>query len=975
MKMTLYERTGVHVSLTLAFVLVCALGSARAKEARTAPPVGRSQYVSVENAEADPGSGALRLEHAKPVIFKEDFGSGLYNLDVINYENKLSIGLNKEGEIGFVFVRGADGDTAFEIGSENFPVQGGAEYELAFRMRSHIYRVKPRGHKDKYHTQIQWFAALNKPCGATPFPLKPDKVTKPAKDKWYELRSRVKAPPEATTARIRFGFDYPDVKPGMEVCFGDIRFFLLSSAKYKPGGTVTLAPRRAAKAGVLSWTVRTPAGTKVRFKVRVASDKNGAPGAWRDPAGPDGKPDSYYTKPGTALPKDCAGKWVQAKAYLATTDPAVTPELMGVEIAGQKNGPWSMADTQAPTVDWEKTVFRTEDPALPIVFSIADNPGGVGLNLQSLRAYFDDKPAKLLPQPGGGYRVDTGGPLDAPVAGADFRKGKIENYGKLKIIRHAGYFAVSTQSRFAGRDTAFVVETPLLRTKAVKEVTFRFKTSSTLDLSSSNVKSFKEYYTALQWFGADGKPIGKPAPFKWLAKKGEWTLNECKFAVPEGATGLKVRFGWDSPNFRKDDVFKVKGFVIDGVDAEPIRTPNMHAVRIEAADIIGNRMIETRYILVKKLPTKNIVTLRDDGMTLIDGKPFFPIGMYSVWKYKHNEDSLENAFRELKEAGFNTAHTYNADRGPDLDKFYALAEKHGMKVFLASSCGANSTDVDTILQDVATECNYPALLSWYIADDTASHISVADLTRVHRAIIGIDPFHPTCQADGIGWKQDPSRYHGYGNATDIILPELYPIHSMEKNVLPNLVGDMKAVAKEFERIGRKRGNWAIVQDFKGWGWKRYPTDTEARVMTYLSIIHGATAMTYYTYGGWGKNMGAPFDKAVWANLKKIAGELARLHDVLVERTPRQTCEGTILEGVRKDDIEGPALNMLLKTHKGKNYLFTANSARGETRCRFKPATLAPAARVEVLFENRTVPVKAGAFEDTFEGYGVHVYTW
>ena len=121
--------------------------------------------------------------------------------------------------------------------------------------------------------------------------------------------------------------------------------------------------------------------------------------------------------------------------------------------------------------------------------------------------------------------------------------------------------------------------------------------------------------------------------------------------------------------------------------ARPARTSTR--CEIAATDYAGNRMLETRYVLVKEPPTSGIVTIRDDGVTLIDGKPFFPIGIYSVSKRPANDNSFDKAFAELKAAGFNLAHTYSITRDADFAEFYEAARKHGMKLFIAPETGNN----------------------------------------------------------------------------------------------------------------------------------------------------------------------------------------------------------------------------------------------------------------------------------------------
>ena len=67
---------------------------------------------------------------------------------------------------------------------------------------------------------------------------------------------------------------------------------------------------------------------------------------------------------------------------------------------------------------------------------------------------------------------------------------------------------------------------------------------------------------------------------------------------------------------------------------------------------------QKRTFAVDRLPDAPRATLRDDGITLIDGKPFFPIGAYAVSRREFNGNDLDRAFRDLKAAGFNFAHTY-----------------------------------------------------------------------------------------------------------------------------------------------------------------------------------------------------------------------------------------------------------------------------------------------------------------------------
>jgi len=401
--------------------------------------------------------------------------------------------------------------------------------------------------------------------------------------------------------------------------------------------------------------------------------------------------------------------------------------------------------------------------------------------------------------------------------------------------------------------------------------------------------------------------------------------------------------------------------------------PNVHRVLVKAGDFAGNACEQPGGILVQPPAASGIATVRDDGGVVVDGRPLFPIGLYSVWKREHNGHDFDRCFTELREAGFNTIHTYQTRRDAELEEFYAAADRHRLRVIIAPRGGANRRDAEAAVRTVAEECRQPALLAWYLADDTASHISAAELGRVHRALDDVDPFHITVQADAVFAGPGRSRYADYVDATDAFLPELYPIRSDKDCEVADVTRDMKLIEEDLCRAGRRAPVWAIIQDFEGWGWKRYPTLAETRVMTYLAVIHGAKGVTYYTYGGTGGNHGVTHDPEVWAGLKRIAGELATLHDVLVQRDPPQDQRIEILSGPQEDGLGYPAVSWLLKQHQGRRYLLVANSSRSAVRARITAGR--EAGPVEVLFEDRRLAAESNVWEDDFAPYAVHVYCW
>ena len=285
----------------------------------------------------------------------------------------------------------------------------------------------------------------------------------------------------------------------------------------------------------------------------------------------------------------------------------------------------------------------------------------------------------------------------------------------------------------------------------------------------------------------------------------QWRQTQLKLTAPPGARSAVMRLGWDYPDIVAGDEAAFADPLFDGPHPESGTRPNLHRVLVKARDFAGNACEQPWWISVQPPPASGVTAMRDDGVILVDGKPLFPIGLYSVWKREQNGNDFNRCFTELREAGFNTIHTYHAQRDADLQEFYAAAERHGLRVIIAPRGGANSRDPLSAVRTVIEECRQPALLAWYLADDTASHISADELRRVHRAIRDVDPFHVTVQADAVfAGGPRPSRYTDCVDSTDAFLPEIYPIRSDKDCEVANVTRDMKLIGDDLRRAGASR---------------------------------------------------------------------------------------------------------------------------------------------------------------------------
>jgi len=938
----------------------------------TAEPTGAqpAAYCAAEGVET--ADGTIRLARQWKAVFEDSFEGGLGDWRVENYEGKLVI---EPGDGGFaggcalVANRGAAGDTAWELASRQIAVTPGVQARLSFRWRTNRSLERLSGHQGHYLTELQWLSALGEEVGVTPFAFGK------ASDDWQLAEVAAQGPDNAAEVVIRFGCDQPNIEDGQFLALDEVKLEVLPAPPtFAPSGFVVSRPLPVAGERRLSWQADLPQRASLRFTIAGAPDADGTPGKWTPFVGPDGSEQTAFTQ-AAPLPdrlKDCA--WLRYCAELTTDDPMQTPTLKAVSLGGGADGPWSGPDTDPPTLT-ERSPTRTADAQPPIWFAITD---ATGIDASTLRAWLDG--AEITPglvRRDGRYVYALREPLKPPLPDMTVARWRIDNYSSALTITRAPRaedrpLGLHITREVGEVDTAFCLTSPPIPVEPGAKYTLSYWSRHSMDLSGA-MNGASTYSGGVTWLDATGAPIGERVPVDLGPADAVWHQDRSEMTAPPGAVSAQIRFGFDTPNLFGGASVDIAEVALDGPHPQrPDAGPNLHRIAVRVADFAGNVLQREWRLLIRPPQTQNVVSLRDDGTVLIDGRPFFPIGLYAVWKKPFNDNSFDKAFGDLKAAGFNLAHTYSSGRGPDFTEFYAAAARHGIKLYVSSGAGANCTDVDRVLDDVVQEEAEPALLAWYLADDTASHVGPADLSEITGAIHDIDPAHITVQADGVG-SPPTSRYAGFVNATDGFLPELYPIRDDSDQGVPRIIADMETVRADLAKSGaRGRTIWPIIQYFQGWGWPRYPTREELWAMSYLSIIYGANGITWYTYGGWGDNHGVTDSPEVWKNICDLGSEISRLQDVLVEPTGPQPAAPQTVAGPLKDGLGYPSLNVLLKQHAGKRYLLAANSARAEVTARF---ALAAGERVTLPFENREITADAAGFQDTFGPYGVHVYVW
>ena len=109
-----------------------------------------------------------------------------------------------------------------------------------------------------------------------------------------------------------------------------------------------------------------------------------------------------------------------------------------------------------------------------------------------------------------------------------------------------------------------------------------------------------------------------------------------------------------------------------------------------------------------------------------------------------------------------------------------------------------------------------------------------------------------------------------------VMLDIYPV---PQQPLTQVSGAIDTVR---EKVGPSVPIWLVAQSFGGGeGWPREPSRWEERVMVYLSWVHGASGLLYFSRNA-GPGFATPSSPGLWAECRQLALEAATLAPALMQ---------------------------------------------------------------------------------------------
>ena len=290
---------------------------------------------------------------------------------------------------------------------------------------------------------------------------------------------------------------------------------------------------------------------------------------------------------------------------------------------------------------------------------------------------------------------------------------------------------------------------------------------------------------------------------------------------------------------------------------------------------------------VRALPQRR-VWIDAHKRCIVDGKPFFPLGMYA--------GRLAGEQLEMYAKGpFNVVMPYTRATREDLD---ALAAK-GLMGFvslrnelLGTPWAARNkiTTQEQVDAYFAAEINkvkdHPALLGWYVNDERpATEIPVR--THLRGVFERCDPNHPT-------WAVLDRTYdlREFIPTFDALGMDPYPV------ALKPLKHITEMMAEVNHAIFSDVALWNVPQAFD-WGWyrknekdvQRFPTEAEIANMNWQHIAHGANGLVAYCFHSLFRDCPASDREMFWGRICRANEPVKRMVPVLLSVDPAPAVSG------------------------------------------------------------------------------------
>jgi hypothetical protein len=241
----------------------------------------------------------------------------------------------------------------------------------------------------------------------------------------------------------------------------------------------------------------------------------------------------------------------------------------------------------------------------------------------------------------------------------------------------------------------------------------------------------------------------------------------------------------------------------------------------------------------------------------------------------------------------------------------------------------------------------------------------------------IDPSRPVYLnlGQGVAWPEyygrgvDAGRtdvYYEYAKAGDILSYDIYPVNNTDSTTSNKLWMVPQGVDNLKKYSNHEKPVWAFIETTNISGVPGHsPTPDQVKSEVWMALVHGANGIEYFChiFAPQFDEAGPLHDDVMRPAITAINKQIQKLAPVLNSPTIENGA------AVSSSNAQVP-IDIMVKQYKKATYIFSVAMRDGSTTGTF---TVPSGSTVEVIGENRSLPVADGKFTDDFASFGVHLY--
>ncbi len=213
----------------------------------------------------------------------------------------------------------------------------------------------------------------------------------------------------------------------------------------------------------------------------------------------------------------------------------------------------------------------------------------------------------------------------------------------------------------------------------------------------------------------------------------------------------------------------------------------------------------------------------------------------------------------------------------------------------------------------------------------------------------------------------PEDYPEYLKGCDIASFDIYPVVETHADVAGKLEFVGNGVKRLVGLLDEKQTAWNCIECTHINNANTKATPDQVRSEVWMSLINGSRGIIYFVH-----QFSPDFKEAALLDDPEMLAAVTAINQQIKSLAP--VLNSPTVEGLLKvETLEETPIASMLKQSGDSHYVFAVNMRNLSAEGKFALLGIRPGTRVDVVGEDRQIPLGNGVFGDAFKPYEVHIY--